>query len=243
MTDILTKAIQLAVDDGTFEQITRNRLAQFGVPRRPLLGPSILPEREVEANKYSEDVVRYRTVIANDGGRYSPAQLKDGGEIIGTFDVELGNQDIKRQFDAAAYDGFKRLLMVNRTMDGMAQLIDWFDTNIVRALVDVTEKQRWQAIVDAQVVRVGDNNFTETVTYPNPAGHRFNAGGTWSSDAYDPWTDIVAGANILWDKGYEVNRIITSRRVVGIMQNNDKVAARPGTCGYFRPRTSLVGPT
>jgi hypothetical protein len=86
-------------------------------------------------------------------------------------------------------------------------MIDWAEVTLNRPLLEVIEKQRWQAIIDASVVRIGDNGYGETVTYPNPTGHRVAAGGTWSDNAYDPYADIMALAEVLAVKGYVVNRI------------------------------------
>ncbi len=96
-------------------------------------------------------------------------------------------------------------------------------------MIEAEELQRWEAICGASVVRRGDNGYEETITYPNPTGHRVAAGGTWSLDTYDPFEDIFNRVNFLRGKGYDVNRIITSSNVVSIMANNDEVRARAGT--------------
>jgi hypothetical protein len=212
--------------DGTVPTLASNPAAQFGVAPRAYLGATLLPERTVPENAYREDGIRYRTVIANSGTRYSPAQKK-GADIIGSFLVELGNSDIAREFTSRDYDALIRMLMSRPTMDAAVTLTRWLDT-VNLGLVELNEKQRWDAIVDASVVRTGDNAYTETVTYSNPASHRAAAGGTWSSDAYDPFTDILAMADLLASKGYTVGRIITSRPIVSILSGNDKVKARTG---------------
>lgn len=225
--DIYT-LVQQMMSDGTFQRIARNPAAQFGPPNRQYLGAEILPEKTVEENAYREDGIRYRTVIANSGSRYSPSQKKDGGALVGSFLVELGNQDIAREMTGRDYDALVKLLRTSADMDALATVINWVDTVINRALIEETERQRWEAIVNASTTLVGDNEYVETVTYPNPSGHRVAAGGTWSSDAYDPWDDIVAQAQVLQDKGYEVSKIVTSRTVVSILARNAKIAARAG---------------
>jgi len=214
------------MSDGTVATLALNTGAQFGIAPRAYLGATLLPERMVPENAYREEGIRYRTVIANSGTRYSPAQKK-GAEIIGSFLVELGNSDLAREFTARDYDALIRLLATNPTMEAAATLTRWLDT-VNLGLIELNEKQRWDAIVDASVVRTGDNAYTETVTYSNPANHRAAAGGTWSSDAYDPFTDILAMADLLASKGYTVGRIISSRPVVSILSGNDKVKARTG---------------
>ena len=120
------------------------------------------------------------------------------------------------------------MLQTRPTMDAAATLLNWLDRTVNLALIEKNEKQRWEAIVSASVVRSGDNGYTETVSYSNPANHRAAAGGTWSNDSYDPFADILAQADLLESKGYTVGRIITSRTVLSILAGNDKVKARTG---------------
>lgn len=214
--------------DGTIARIAANPLAQFGRPARQYLGASLLPERPVDENAYREDAVKYRTVIANDGTRYSPAQ-KRGSELVGSFLVELAHQDIASEMTGRAYDALVKLAAsAGGDMAAVARVIDFIDTTITLALAEKSELQRWQAIVSASVPLTGDNGYAETVSYSNPANHRAAAGGTWSSDAYDPFTDILTMADLLASKGYTVSRIFTSRTVASILAGNDKVKARTG---------------
>lgn len=225
--DLMTLLRDMENDAQGLKAIALNPLAQFGRAPRSYLGATILPEKPVEENAYREDNIRYRTIIANSGTRYSPSQ-KRAGDLIGSMLVELGESDILREFTGRDYDALVRMLMRNDSMEGMAALTNWLDTSVNLGLVELLEKQRWDAIVSASVVRSGDNGYTETVSYSNPSGHRAAAGGTWSSDAYDPFADITAMADLLASKGYTVNRIITSRTVASILAGNDKVKARVG---------------
>jgi hypothetical protein len=226
MADLYT-LVNAAMADGTIARIARDPNAQFGAEARRYLGATLLPEQTVDENAFREDAVKYRTVIANDGTRYSPAQKK-GSEIVGSFLVELAHQDIASEMTGRAYDALVKLLNSRPTMEAAAALVNFVDTTINRALLEKAELQRWQAIVDASVPLSGDNGYSETVSYSNPANHRAAAGGTWSSDAYDPFVDILAMADLLAGKGYTISRIITSRTVLSILANNDKVKARTG---------------
>lgn len=215
--------------DGYFALIALNLLAQFGTPRRQYLGATLLPERLVPQNAYRETGVKYRTIIANDGTRYSPVQKK-GGDFVGDFLVELGESDIGREISSREYDTLIELLNRNASMDATARLIGWADTVLNRALIEHNERQRWQAIVAAQVTRRGDGGYEELVPYSNPAGHRTNAAGLWSSDAYDPYDgDIRPKVDLLASKGYTVNRIIIPRTVLSLLSANDKIQARTGS--------------
>lgn len=223
--------------DGTIADITKNPLAQFGTRTRRYIGAELLPEKTVPENLYREEQIRYRTIIANDGSRYSPVQRKRG-ELLGSFEVELGDSDIGRQLSGREYDTLLKILGISsggagHTADGIpmaaiTQMINWVDTVLVRALVELTEAQRWQALQNAQVIRRGHNGFTETINYVNPSGHRVNAAGTWSNNSYDPYADITAIVNLLHSKGYTVSRIITRRPVITILSQNLLVKQRVG---------------
>jgi hypothetical protein len=213
--------------DGSIETIARNPLAQMGRTRRNYLGATLLPERMVDQNAYREESIRYRTVVANDGTRYSPTQKK-GNALIGSFLVELGESDIASEFDSQLYDALLRYMQANQSLEGAASLTNWLDTTINLALIEHNEKQIWQAIVDASVLRVGDNEYAETVTYPDPAGHRVAESAPWSTNTTDIFEDIFTQADLLASKGYTVSRMITSRNVLSIMAANDTVKTRTG---------------
>lgn len=221
----LNSVIQGLYEDNTFANLLSPRL-QFGPDGAPLLGASLLPERPVPDNAYREDAVEFRTVIANDGTRYSPVQKK-GSELVGSFLVELANQDIGLELTGRAYDIIVQMLGRGLSMEAAAQ-VTRLAARAADGLRERSELQRWQAIVSAAVTLTGDNGYTETVSYSNPANHRAAAGGTWSSDSYDPFDDIMTQVELLASKGYTVNRIITGRPVLSILSNNDKVKARSG---------------
>jgi hypothetical protein len=217
--------------DGAFKKIINNPLAQLGRKPKRYLGAELLPEKDVPANKYTEQGIKYRSIIANSGTRYGPSQLK-GGVITGSFDVSLGESDIASQFTGPEYDTLLDLL--SRAGQGPApqeavrNLLQWVDVTVNVPLVELLEKQRWDAIVSAQVVRVGDNKYTETVNYSNPTGHRVAAGGVWSNNAYDPYTDIMNQMDFMVGKGYEVNRIFASRTVISKLAMNTLIRTRVG---------------
>lgn len=214
--------------NGYFALIALNLLAQFGALRRNYIGATLLPERLVPMNAYREYAIRYRTLIANDGTRYSPVQKK-GNELVGDFLVELGESDIGAEISARDYDALMQLLNTQATEQATAQIINWSDVVLNRALLEHNEKQRWEAIVNAQVMRRGDNGYRETVQYSDPAGHRVNAGGQWSDPTYDPFIhDILPLVDMMWSKGFTVNRIFASRQIVTLLANNPKVQARAG---------------
>jgi hypothetical protein len=221
----LGSLIRQMEQDQSLDRVARNPLAQFGPEARPYLGASILPEIEVPENAFREEQIKYRSVIANHGTRYSPVQLK-GSAMSGWVDVVLANSDIGASLTSRDYDVLLRYLRSQSDMEAIASLIRFADTMLNNPLVERNEKDRWDAIVNAAVVLTGDNGYTETISYSDPAGHRASAGGTWSNDAYDPMADIYAMAQLFYSKGLRLNRLITSRNVVSILMLNAKIATR-----------------
>lgn len=224
MPDIST-LVNSMLTDGSVQTIARNRRAAFGTPRRRYLGTTVLPERNVAQNAYRDYSIKYRTIVANDGARYSPVQLKKGG-LAGSMLVELGDSDIGDEFSAEMYDALLLLLNQNNSMSAVASITNWLDTAINLSLIEHNEKQRWQAIVDASVMRVGDNGYEEEVVYPDPAGHRAAESAPWSTDTTDIFDDIATAADLLASKGFTVNRMITSRNVASIMSANATIRTR-----------------
>ena len=230
------------IEDGAFSRIVNNPMAQFGPVTRQYLGAQILPERTVPENSYTEESIRYRTVIANDGTRYSPVQLKRG-LLQGNMHVVLGDSDIGSHFTSADYDAVIRLLQRSQpamggaspfagqdrpSMTAVQQMTNWADATLNLPLVELCEVQRWQAIVNAQVIRQGDGGYAETVGYPNPPGHRVTAAGQWSNDAYDPYSDFMAAQIFLATKGFTIGRIIASQPVIAKLQKNINIRQRLG---------------
>lgn len=212
---------------GIFDELRTNTAAQFGPPQRRLLGATLLPEQTVTQNSYTEQQIQYRTIVANDATRYSPTQRK-GGKLVGEFDVKLAEQDIADEFTSRDYDALRKLLASNASMEAMASLTRWFDTAIVRGLLEKNEKQRWEAIVDASVPLRGDNSFREDVAYSNPTGHRAALVDPFTDDTVDPMIAIFERAAFLASKGYTVNRIVAGTPVISKILNNAKFKQRTG---------------
>lgn len=232
--------VQAMIQSGAFRQVANNPMAQFGTPQRKYLGAELLPEVMKQENSYVEEAIQYRTIVANDGTRYSPVQIKSG-VITGSFQVTLGHQDIGSHFTGQDYDALIRILEQTTNLQGvadgaitrpdmmaMSQLTNWADVTINRPLIEKIEKQRWECIVDAQIPKTGDNGYAETIKYSNPTGHRVVAAGNWSDVSYDPYTDLMAGVEFLAGKGYRVNRIVTDTSVRGLLTLNPKILARVG---------------
>ncbi|MCA2504920.1 MAG: major capsid protein [Microcystis sp. M54BS1] len=236
---LLTLATELKAD-GAFDRIMLNSLSQLGSVSmlnmgRELMGARLLPDEMRRRNEYKEQAVRYRTVVATDGTPYTPAQLVKGA-MVGSMKVELGHHDVKVEMDASQLEALEEMILMKAETQGESaaellaqqELLNWVDTSVNLSLQFKKELQRWQAIVDAQVSRVFPGGTTETVSFPNPTGSRFNAGGTWSNDNYDPMEDIIAACNRLWGLGFNIDKMVTSTNVVSIMALNEKIRTRAG---------------
>jgi hypothetical protein len=234
----IAAVVEAMIDTDAFTRIVNNPLAQFGEGRRNYLGATLLPEENRPENEYVEEALRFRTVIANDATRHSPVQKK-GNALFASMRVGLGDSDIGSEFKGRDYDAMVRLIQrftgaqgadaANPgDMQAIAAISDWADRTLVRPLMEKNEKQRWEAITNAQVVRTGDNGYREVVLYPNPPNIRVSAGGTWSDNAYDPWADLMLGLETMSQLGYQVNRIVTGTKVRGILSVNTNIKLRAG---------------
>lgn len=221
MPDLKT-LIRTAMDDGSFQRLANSPQTQFGQGSRRYIGAELLPERTVESNMFREDMFRLRTIAASDGGRYNPTQLKSGDSFQSVM-VECGNVDIRRELTAREYDALLKLLRQGSDLEAMASLINWVDTTLVRAITEKAEIERWQSICNAEIVRLGDNGYEQTISFENPAGHRVTPANPWSTATTDIFADIHALVDLLISKGFNVSRIITSQNVVSMMSRNDTI--------------------
>lgn len=213
-------------DEGTLAMLINDPLMQFGATGQ-YLGATLLPERNVPLNSYEESSIRWKRVIANSGERHSPAQIRRGGHMVGSFQVSTGSSDIASVFDANDHDAIVNLLERNQDMEAAGFLSNWISNTIVEPLRMLIEKERWQAIVDAKVIRTGDNGYYREIDYPDPAGHRFTVT-TWLDDTHDPFEDMFAAADLLRDAGMSVNRIVMRSSTLRTMTRHPLVVGRVG---------------
>src|SRR5438552_3703543 len=105
----LRQLVDLMIEEGSFQSIVNNPMAQFGPKSRRYLGATLLPERNVTQNTFTEKFIQYRSVVANASTRYSPPQMK-GNQIIGSVMVELAESDIAAEFSSQDYDTIMDLI-------------------------------------------------------------------------------------------------------------------------------------
>lgn len=233
----LTELLNELQSSGAIADLINDPAAQFGTGEIPYLGAQLLPEQLRDENMYKETQVKYRSFVAQAGSYYSPAQLNPAGELVGTFNVELGKTDQADQVTAQDYKNLMKLLNRKQSKEALLAALRWFDTHILRPILDLNEKYRWDALINALVVRMGSNGYLENVQYPNPVGHRPAAisGGTASNPAgwyetdgsYDPFEDIFAIADMFSKKGYRLKRMLTGgRRLGSVLGKNPVVRER-----------------
>lgn len=230
--------LEVLRNNGTLMRLATDPAAQFGTPTRRYIGAELLPERPTTTNDYIEDKIRYRTIVANAGTRYSPSQKK-GGAIVGSFAVHLAHQDIASELTAQEYDLLARRLRGAGAYQGdrlqsqpgmaaVAQTVNWLDTVIVRALIEVLEVYRWQAIVEKLVTLTGDNAYNDTVEYPSYPDLDVTAGGDWTDPTYDPFEDIFNLSLAMSNRGVQVGRIIAGQQAITKLLRNELVRTRVG---------------
>jgi hypothetical protein len=231
-------------EQGRFDNIAGSTVAQFGTPERQYLGARFMPEQLV-ANHGREDQIRYRTVVASAGTRFSTATKKSQGQMVGGFRYELGHSDIERDMTSQDYDAVIEHLNQGGDFQQAAAntVLDFTDTAINRALVEFNEMQRWIYWETGQVTIQLPRGGQEVVDYPQPdgGGHRLTAGGPWSDDSYDAIADIERAADVLRDKGYRVDNIVLSNRVLRILSNRDDIRKLGGTAVTVPDDSSAPG--
>lgn len=219
----IVQIIEQLTKDNTFNRTTNLPGLTLGVPGRQYVGATLLPVRNVPKNIFRDSSITYRTVMANTGTRYSPVVIEKGA-AVGSMLMELGELDIGSTFTAEEYDALVDLLNQNREMNAQAEILNWTLRTLGAPIQERIEKQRWEAVDDAVVIRRGANGYTETVEYPNPTGHRID-GGSLANAALDPIEVMLTQMNLLASKGYALSRIITSTRVANLIIRHPKVLA------------------
>ena len=230
----LAKIISDKLDDGSVTSFVNDARAGFSMTMPDgstvnYVGARYLPLVNRE-NAFDEDGIYFRSIIAYDATRYAPV-VPRGGMESEPVSVRLRTNDTGAQLTGRDYDVIVQLSRLNR-IDGVERILqDFLQTQIVKPLNDIIEKQRWQAIADGLVKRRGDSGYYEDVAYANPAGHRVTVGsGTNAVPAgwYDPNYSILNDIFSMADTMGTVTDIVTSRRIVSLISMNKEVKAYGG---------------
>lgn len=218
-----------------FERLALDPLAQFGSEQQQLLGARLMPERPVEENSYEETQVRYRTKPALDNNRYSPTQKQDNSALIGSFRVDLGHTDTRKDLTGKEYEDIGKLLMRDGDMQAIANVINFVDKELVQPHIIKNEIQRWQAWLLASVTRETANGDMQAIDYYRPDDHIVTVpGGTiatpagWHADGYDLFDDIEAGKEKLQALGYPLVGMYSTPYLGRVMRTNSEVIKRNG---------------
>lgn len=236
----LSGLISWMANTGQFSDLASSAVSQFGTPSAPLLGASILPERQETENSFKDDGMLIDGEIAQSGADYSPAQLNRGFSDF-SLQYSLGKIDAASQLEGRDIEKIIQYLTKMRPasaspiMSSAEVVTTWFDRSVMGSLAKLIEHQRWQAIIDGIVKRRGANGYSEDVQYPMGPGHitTLAASGTLAAPAgwYDrnPATaadaleDILSAKQRLTDKGFTLNRIISKLALKTVFMRNGKV--------------------
>lgn len=229
----ISQLIEQLKADGAFQRTANLPGLTLGLAGRRYLGATLLPTRTVTTNAFRDNSITYRTVMANTGTRYSPVVIEKGA-MVGSMLVELGEFDIGSTFTAEDYDALVQMIGAGRSMEAQAEVLNWTARTLALPIQERLEKQRWEALDDARVIRRGANGYEEIVEYPNPDGHRIE-GGSLKDEAIDPIEVLLTQQQLLSGKGYRVSRIVTSQRVAGMIARHPKVRAAIGGEGRTTP--------
>jgi hypothetical protein len=219
-----TEAIQQLREEGAFAGIANNPMAQFGTRTHRYFGHELLPVETKPANAYRETAIEYRTVVASDSTRFSPPKL-EGDALIGSFLVELGELDLKREITSQQIEEIK-VLLGNDFASAKAKILSIVNTVAVKAFLDKEESQIWQALANGEVV-IEINGTTQVIPYLNPTGHRV-AGSKWDDDTVNPIVqDLIPMQALLSSKGYDPSqgRLFMGRIDMMKLINNKSVKA------------------
>ena len=223
---------------GQIEALSSSNMTQFGTPQEPMLGATILPERQDIENAYNSVSLAINNEIGNSGADYSPAQKNKAlGDY--SFLVKLGKLDAASDLNGPELERIihyleRRLPTRDPIMSAAEILARWFDRGVLHSLAQVMEQQRWQAIIDGQVKRRGSNGYAENVDYPYGTSHQITTvpSGTLAAPAgwydpnmataYNPMLDILAIKQRFADRGFKLRRIISKSAIRTVFFNNGK---------------------
>lgn len=230
--DIQTLLAQLETD-GDITRIMNDPFAQFGseMVNQTYLGARFLPERPMtgtQNNIIKEEETRFRTIIAEDSGRYDPVPYRQLSESY-DMQVEMGHFDIGREIDGSEYDALLRLLANARDEAAKAKLLSLVDMMLNHGLKMKKEKQRWEAFVKRQVMIEKSNGQKYNVLLDFPAGNELTSPAFFDDNSFDPFEIIFQGIMVLKALGYdEIEAVVSSYQPLYAMMKNENVRTRLG---------------
>ena len=229
----LTTLLNLLRTDGDLIRIANDPMAMFGsdMLNKSYLGARFLPEKMMMGlrnNIIKVEETRFRTIIAEDSGKYDAVPLRHLAE---TFDmtVEMGYFDIGREISGSEYDAILQLLAAARSDAARARMLLFVDSVLNYGLKDKKEKQRWDAIVNRRVRIEKSNGQLYDVLYDFPAGNDFPAPAFFTDNNVDPFDTIFDAIDLLKDLGYgRIEAIVSRSKPLSAMMRNESVKSRFG---------------
>lgn len=213
--------------EDAFYRVTNNPRLQLGQRNRPFLMSRFLPEVQKDARVIREEALQIRSIIARDAPRSAPVTLR-GQNKVGRITAEMIDSNTGASFEGEMYEGIQRMLMTGNSMQAMADMLNYSETQVGIPLAMLREKYRCDAIVNARIIRQGDGDFYEVVDYDNPPGNRYSIpSGTvgspagWHSPTYDLYQDLVGIRDtLLADFGLTINATITTTKMKSLINRN-----------------------
>lgn len=229
----LSNFVQDFLDSGRLETMARNPMAQFLDPNtgRQFKGAALFPRMPKERNEYKESAVRIIVYPARDNSPYSPPILQNAfakaeGQVV------LGHIDTGSQLTGQQLEDLMTYFRTGAEKLGQQTFLRWLNSVVAGSLAIKGEIQNWELIIDGQVT-ISIDNTDYVANYDSPAENRFNATGDWNAKTngvsdFDPFVDITAAWQLLWNLGFDLKSMHTSNVVAGVMANNTKVKERAG---------------
>jgi|GEM_PF-7070243 len=221
--------IEKLEDDREFITTLRHPLAQFGSSNRQLLGATLLPDRnrELYENSFDDEDFEIRAIAGRDTTRYSPVdnQTKIKHRRV---HIELGEMDSGSSLHASHIDALNRTLARQGQEAGTDMLVSMVDDLANGGLNDKKEIQRWEALVFAKIrIQLRDKQ-AQDIQLLDPTGHRFDAGGLWSDNAYNPFLDLFEMYRRAEEAGHPLRAAYCRGRIWALLQRNATVASKLG---------------
>lgn len=230
--DLLT-LLKLMMDEGDITRIARNPFSQFGssMMRKTYLGARFFPERmmtESLNNIIEEEEVMFRTIIAEDSGRYDPAARRSSIESK-SMQVAMGHFDAARDINGKMYDTIIKMLARSQDQSARRRMLSLVDTLLKYALLDKKEKQRWEMILDSEVTVEKANKQKYTVSVDAPTENRVVSAGFFDDNSFNPFTEIFKGVDVLKAHGFNrIQAFVSTYKPISAMRSNEIVQRRTG---------------
>lgn len=219
--------------EGDIRRLELDPFVQFGksMSRKTYLGARFFPERPIydaPNNVITEEEVVFRTIIAEDSGRYDPPARRSATDVK-SMEASMGHFDALRDINGQVYDTLIKILDKQGSAAARLKLLGLVDKLLKHALLDKKEKQRWDMIIESMVHVAKANKQEYTVQVDAPAQNRFTSDGFFNDNTFNPFDPIFDAVQILKDHGFGIiNAVVSTSKPISAMRNNEIVQRRTG---------------